>query len=85
MVSGRVWRSERRYLSEGLEILANHQHAVTGASNGFSRLTAEHVPGNGDAAVTTLRKPEAIMYLSSQYGPDCQLTTELDVTDSQEI
>lgn len=25
------------------------------------------------------------MHLSSQYGPDCQLATGLDVTNSQEI
>lgn len=45
----------------------------------------ELVLKKGDTVVATLRTPEAIADLSSQYGPDRLLATKLDVTKEQEI
>ncbi|KAH9918171.1 uncharacterized protein B0H18DRAFT_681476 [Fomitopsis serialis] len=45
----------------------------------------ELVLKNGDSAAATLRKPEAIADLSSQYGPDRLLVAKLDVTNNEEI
>jgi len=58
---------------------------ITGASSGFGRLMTEIVLKNGDIAVATLRKPEALADLASQHSPDKLLVLKLDVTHPQEI
>ena len=45
----------------------------------------ELVLRNGEMVVATLRKPEAITDLSSEYGSDRLPITQLDVTEGQEI
>ncbi|KAI0925056.1 hypothetical protein AcW2_005752 [Taiwanofungus camphoratus] len=58
---------------------------VTGSSSGLGRLMAEYVLKNGDFVVATLRKPEVLKDLSSQYPLDKLLVVKLDVCKPQEI
>jgi len=45
----------------------------------------ELVLRNGDIAIATLRKPEVLEYLTSQYSSDRLLILKVDVTKSEEI
>ncbi|EMD35189.1 hypothetical protein CERSUDRAFT_116657 [Gelatoporia subvermispora B] len=58
---------------------------ITGASTGLGRAMTELVLKNGDIAVATLRKPEALAGLSAQYASDRLLVLKLDVTSRDEI
>ncbi|PCH43481.1 NAD(P)-binding protein [Wolfiporia cocos MD-104 SS10] len=58
---------------------------ITGASSGFGRSMTETVLRHGDIAVATLRKPEAIADLSTQYPRDRLLVVKLDVSKEDEI
>ncbi|KAH7921105.1 NAD(P)-binding protein [Leucogyrophana mollusca] len=58
---------------------------ITGASSGLGRSMAERVLSKGDIAVATLRKPEALDDLASQYPKDKLLILKLDVTNQTDI
>lgn len=58
---------------------------ITGSSSGFGRELTEFVLKNGDIAVATLRKPEALADLSSTYPLSQLLVLKLDVTNPSEI
>ncbi|KAF8814846.1 NAD(P)-binding protein [Phlegmacium glaucopus] len=57
---------------------------ITGSSSGMGRTMTEIVASNGDIAVATLRKPEAIADLVAKYG-DKVCPVRLDVTKPNEI
>lgn len=58
---------------------------VTGASSGMGRAMTDYVLSQGDIAVATLRKPEAISDLTTMYGKDKLLVVKVDVTKLQDI
>ncbi|KAI0738906.1 NAD(P)-binding protein [Daedaleopsis nitida] len=58
---------------------------ITGASTGLGRQLTEIVLENGDIAVATARRPEALSDLSSKYPSDRLLVLKLDVTIPQDI
>ncbi|KAI0925057.1 hypothetical protein AcV7_005194 [Taiwanofungus camphoratus] len=58
---------------------------ITGSSSGFGRLMTEWALKNGDIVIATLRKPEVLADLSSQYPSDKLLVTTLDVSKPQGI
>ncbi|KAH9938707.1 uncharacterized protein B0H18DRAFT_866745 [Fomitopsis serialis] len=58
---------------------------ITGSSTGFGRVMTELVLAKGDIAVATLRSPEVLAELASQYGKDRLLVLKLDVCKPQEI
>ncbi|EMD33678.1 hypothetical protein CERSUDRAFT_98240 [Gelatoporia subvermispora B] len=58
---------------------------ITGASTGFGRAVTELVLKNGDIAVATLRRPEALAHLSAKYSADRLLVLKLDVKNEDEI
>ncbi|KAI0710834.1 NAD-P-binding protein [Earliella scabrosa] len=59
--------------------------SVTGSSSGIGLEMTRRVLENGDIAVATLRKPEALSGLSTQYGPDRLLVLKVDVAVRQDI
>ena len=59
--------------------------SVTGSSSGIGLEMTRRVLENGDIAVATLRKPEALNGLSVQYGPDRLLVLKVDVAVRQDI
>ena len=58
---------------------------VTGSSSGFGLEVVKYALQQGDNVVATLRKPEALIDLTSVYGSDRLLLVQLDVTRQQEI
>ena len=56
--------------------------SVTGSSSGIGLETTRRVLENGDIAIATLRKPEALSGLSTQYGPDRLLVLKVDVAET---
>ncbi|KZT67195.1 NAD(P)-binding protein [Daedalea quercina L-15889] len=58
---------------------------VTGSSSGFGRLMTETALKHGDKVVATLRKPEALSELSSEYPSSQLLVLKLDVTKRDEV
>ncbi|OSX66733.1 hypothetical protein POSPLADRAFT_1053348 [Postia placenta MAD-698-R-SB12] len=58
---------------------------ITGSSSGFGRHMTECALRHGDCVAATLRKPEVLSELSTQYPPDRLLVIKLDVTKPQEI
>jgi NADP-dependent 3-hydroxy acid dehydrogenase YdfG len=56
-----------------------------GASSGFGKAVAQHVPKNGDVAVVTARKREVLSSLSSQYSGGRLCVLEVDVTKEQDV
>ena len=59
--------------------------SVTGSSSGIGLEMTRRALENGDIAVATLRKPEALNGLSVQYGPDRLLVLKVDVAVRQDI
>lgn len=58
---------------------------VTGASSGMGLSMTKYVLSQGDIAVATLRKPEAISTLTTKFGTDKLLVLKVDVTKAQDI
>ncbi|KAH7906919.1 NAD(P)-binding protein [Hygrophoropsis aurantiaca] len=58
---------------------------ITGASSGFGRSMTELALSLGDIVVATLRKPEVLDGLTSQYPTDKLLVLKLDVTNQVDI
>ncbi|OBZ77727.1 hypothetical protein A0H81_02421 [Grifola frondosa] len=58
---------------------------ITGASSGFGRAMTELVLKKGDIVIATLRRPEVLADLSSQYSADRLLRIKLDVSKEQDI
>ncbi|MBP6018941.1 MAG: SDR family oxidoreductase [Burkholderiaceae bacterium] len=57
---------------------------ITGTSTGLGRLLTERLLERGDRVVATLRRPDALNTLATQYGDQLHALT-LDVTDTQAI
>ncbi|EIW75847.1 NAD(P)-binding protein [Coniophora puteana RWD-64-598 SS2] len=57
----------------------------TGASSGFGRLMTELALKKGDKVVATLRKPDAIAYLTSVFSAERLLPIALDVTKRDQV
>ncbi|KZT04689.1 NAD(P)-binding protein [Laetiporus sulphureus 93-53] len=57
---------------------------ITGASSGFGRCMTELVLQNGDIAISTLRKPEALVDLARKYPEHRLVVLKLDVTKPAE-
>lgn len=58
---------------------------ITGSSTGFGRNLVDAVLARGDIAVATLRKPEVLQDLATQFGKDRLLVLPLDVTDKGQV
>ncbi|KII84269.1 hypothetical protein PLICRDRAFT_46126 [Plicaturopsis crispa FD-325 SS-3] len=58
---------------------------ITGSSSGFGRSLTELVLKNGDIAIATLRKPDALKDLSDKYPKERLLVLKLDVSKPAEI
>lgn len=58
---------------------------ITGSSTGFGRNLVDAVLARGDIAIATLRKPEVLKDLSTQFGKDRLLVLPLDVTDKGQV
>ncbi|KAJ7155650.1 NAD(P)-binding protein [Mycena filopes] len=58
---------------------------ITGASQGFGRLMTEKALAKGEKVVATLRKPEVLSDLRSQYTEQQLLILRVDVNKSDEI
>ncbi|PCH34688.1 NAD(P)-binding protein [Wolfiporia cocos MD-104 SS10] len=58
---------------------------ITGASSGFGRAMTEAVLRHGDIAVATLRTPEVIADIASQYSSDRLLAVKLDVSKEEDV
>ncbi|HEY0202331.1 MAG TPA: SDR family oxidoreductase [Burkholderiaceae bacterium] len=57
---------------------------ITGTSSGFGRILTEKLLARGDRVAATLRKPEALADLKSQYGEHLWIEA-LDVTDTASV
>lgn len=57
---------------------------ITGTSTGLGRLLTERLLERGDRVVATLRRPDALNTLATQYGDQLHVLT-LDVTDTLAI
>ncbi|KAJ7760566.1 NAD(P)-binding protein [Mycena metata] len=58
---------------------------ITGASSGFGLLMAQKALANGEKVVATLRKPEVLSDLRTQYTEKQLLICKVDVTKSEDI
>ncbi|KAF8996910.1 hypothetical protein BDQ17DRAFT_1544570 [Cyathus striatus] len=58
---------------------------VTGSSSGLGLSVVKYVLSKGDIVVATLRKPEVLSELTTQYGPTQLLVVKLDVAKPDEI
>ncbi|KAJ7187080.1 NAD(P)-binding protein [Mycena filopes] len=58
---------------------------ITGASSGFGLLMAQKALANGEKVVATLRKPEVLADLRSQYTEEQLLILAVDVTKSEAV
>ncbi|KAF8996901.1 NAD(P)-binding protein [Cyathus striatus] len=58
---------------------------VTGSSSGLGLSVVKHALSEGDIVVATLRKPEVLSELTTQYGPSQLLVVKLDVAKPDEI
>jgi NAD(P)-dependent dehydrogenase (short-subunit alcohol dehydrogenase family) len=57
---------------------------ITGTSSGFGRLLTERLLARGDRVAATLRRPEALNDLRTEYGDRLWLA-QLDVTDAGQV
>ncbi len=57
---------------------------ITGTSSGFGRLLTERLLDRGDRVAATLRRPEALDDLRTEYGDRLWLA-RLDVTDAEQV
>lgn len=81
-VESKVWFSE--FIPDSM--LSNTDLLlVTGASSGFGRLLTEYLLQQGCKVIATLRKPEVLSDLVSQYPSTHLVVVKLDVTDHAEI
>lgn len=58
---------------------------VTGSSSGFGREVVEKILKQGDIAIATLRKVEALDDLQVQYPASQLLIVPLDITKPEEV
>ncbi|KDQ64701.1 hypothetical protein JAAARDRAFT_52649 [Jaapia argillacea MUCL 33604] len=58
---------------------------VTGSSSGFGLHIVTEALAAGNRVVATLRNPDVIKYLTSQYGADKLLIYQVDVTKPEEV
>ncbi|KAF9235948.1 NAD(P)-binding protein [Melanogaster broomeanus] len=58
---------------------------VTGASSGLGRYTTEYLLTQGHKVIATLRKPEVLSDLVSQYPPTQLVVVKVDVTKTADI
>lgn len=58
---------------------------VTGASSGFGRSLTELILNQGEIVVATLRRPEMLQDLATNYPEDKLLVLKIDVTNPADI
>jgi NAD(P)-dependent dehydrogenase (short-subunit alcohol dehydrogenase family) len=82
MSSPRIWLSKSA--EESMAQRSNYS-PVTGTSSGLGLATTEAVLARGDIVVATLRKPEAISFLTERYPASQLHVLALDVTKHADV